>query len=133
MDDKEDLICNQFKRLDKIREFASGAKRDSSWGKPNVHDLQGYTMLRFGYHMEIGEQRYGPSNYLKGIPDEIAKESLARHYAKLMAGEDDEDHYSAILFNIQLLMLNQQSKGITTDYYYKLICGEKAKKKEDSE
>ena len=93
-------IREQEQRLDKIREFSTGAKRDSSWGKPNCHDLQGYTMLRFGYHMELGEQNYGESNYLKGIPDQAALESLSRHYAKFIAGYDDEDHLSAMMFNI---------------------------------
>lgn len=121
-DNKEELLCKQVERLDKIKErtFDSGAKRDLSYGKPNVHDLQGYTLLRFGYHMELGEQNYGSSNFLKGIPDEVAKESLARHYAKLMAGIDDEDHLSAIIFNCQLLMLNQKDKGIKEDHYYNL-------------
>lgn len=115
-------IKEQEERLTRIknREFASGAIRDSSWSKPNCHDLQGYTMLRFGYHMEIGEQNYGESNYLKGIPDNAAMESLARHYAKFIAGYEDEDHLSALIFNIQLLMLNQQQRGITEDHYYKL-------------
>lgn len=113
-------------RVDTIkRQFNTGAVRDSSYGKPNVHDLQGYTMLRFGYHMEKGEQNYGTSNFLKGIPDEAAKESLARHYAKFMAGKKDEDHLSAMLFNIQLLMLNEENSGISEDYYYKKVNNDK--------
>lgn len=110
------------KRLDTIKQsrvFNSGAVRDSSLGKPNVHDMQGYTMLRFGYHMESGEQNYGESNFLKGIPDKVAKESLARHYAKFMAGKKDEDHLSAMIFNIQLLMLNEKDSGVEEDHYYK--------------
>jgi len=113
-------IKESEERLDKIREFTTGAKRDSSYGKPNCHDLQGYTLLRFGYHMELGEHNYGSSNFIKGIPDEVAKESLARHYAKLISGYTDEDHLSSILFNVQLLMLNEQRRGITEDHYYKL-------------
>jgi len=112
------------KRLENIKKdsrvFTSGAVRDSSLGKPNVHDMQGYTLLRFGYHMESGEQNYGESNFLKGIPDKVAKESLARHYAKFMAGKNDEDHLSAMIFNIQLLMLNEKESGVKEDHYYKL-------------
>lgn len=115
--DKEKLE-ERLTDIKQSRVFDSGAKRDSSLGKPNVHDMQGYVMLRFGYLMELGEQNYGQSNYLKGIPDEVAKESLARHYAKYMAGYRDEDHLSAIIFNVQLLMLNEQGRGITANYYY---------------
>lgn len=102
----------------KSRIFDSGAVRDSSSGKPNVHDMQGYTLLRFGYHMELGEQNYGSGNYLKGIPDEVAMESLARHYAKERAGYTDEDHKAAMIFNLQILMLNERDRGIKEDHYY---------------
>ena len=118
-------------RLDKIRRFTSGARRDSNYGKPNVHDMQGYTLLRFGYHMELGEQNYGEGNYLKGIPDEVAKESLARHYANVMSGDDKEDNLSAIIFGCQLLMLNQEKRGIAPDHYYNKIKGDSTKKEEE--
>jgi hypothetical protein len=125
----------QEERLKNIkkREFSTGAQRDSSIGKPNCHDLQGYTLLRFGYHMELGEQQYGQSNYELGIPDEIAKESLARHYAKLMDGWDDEDHISSMIFNLQLLLLNQKKKGISADYYYNKIVSARKESKESKQ
>ena len=129
LDTKDNLLEQRLEELRvKSRVFESGAKRDTSNGKPNVHDLQGYKMLRFGYNMELGEQNYGESNYLKGIPDNAAKESLARHYAKYITGMVDEDHLSAMLFNIQLLMLNEQSKGITTNHYYNQLQIEKQKR-----
>ena len=121
-------IKEQQQRLDKIRKFTSGAIRDSSLGKPNCHDLQGYTMLRFGYHMEIGEQNYGESNYLKGIPNEAALESLSRHYAKFIEGYSDEDHLSAMIFNIQLLMLNEKKAGLPVDYYFNKVMSAKKTK-----
>lgn len=128
--DNEIVLDNQYKRLINIRNFSSGAKRDSSFGKPNCHDLQGYTMLRFGYHMELGEQRYGESNYLKGIPNKAVIESMARHYAKAVAGYTDEDHLSAIIFAAQCLMLNQEKDGISADYYYNKLKVERQEKEE---
>ena len=103
---------------EKLREFETGAKRDNSDNKPNVHDMQGYTLLRFGYHLKKGELHYGKSNYLKGIPSDVALESLARHYAKYHNGDRKEDHLSAILFNTQILMLNEEKEGVKVDKYF---------------
>lgn len=130
MQDTSGDIKKNEDRLKEIKKrvFQSGAQRDASWGKPNCHDLQGYTMLRFGYHMELGEQNYGESNYLKGIPTNVAKESLSRHYAKYMAGMIDEDHLSAMIFNIQLIMLNEEKEGISVNHYYNKLNIEKERK-----
>ncbi len=110
----------------KNRKFKTGARRDSSDDKPNVHDFLGYTLLRFGYHLKTGERHYGPSNFLKGIPKKVALECLGRHYAKLIAGDKSEDHASAIIFNTQLIMLEEQKEGIKEDHYFEYL-GNKAK------
>ena len=113
-----DLLQQQ--KNDVKRKFETGAVRDNSDNKPNVHDIQGYTLLRVGYHLKTGEKHYGKSNYLKGIPSNVALESLARHYAKYHAGDREEDHLSAIIFNVQLLMLNEEKEGIKVDKYFKI-------------
>lgn len=112
----QDLLQQQ--KNDVKRQFETGAVRDNSDNKPNVHDIQGYTLLRVGYHLKTGEKHYGKSNYLKGIPSDVALESLARHYAKYHAGNREEDHLSAIIFNAQLLMLNEEKEGIKADKYF---------------
>ena len=108
----------QKKSKVKKRVFKSGAKRDSNKEKPFVHNLQGYTMLRFGYLTRLGANKYGDGNFLKGIPDECAIESLARHYAKYIDGDTSEDHLACMIFNIQLLMLNEKRRGIPADYFF---------------
>lgn len=121
MDDKEELICKQTKRLNEVkRVFDTGAKRDSNSNKPFIHNLQGYTRQRFGYHTNLGARNYGDGNFLKGIPTPVALESLDRHLAAYMDGDRSEDHLSAIIFGAQLCMLNEQKEGMKSDYYFNL-------------
>ncbi len=100
------------------RVFDSGAQRDSNKDKSFVHSLKGYTRLRYGYHMTIGAIKYGDKNWEKGIPTECYLESADRHLAKYLAGDRSEDHLSALIFNIQGVMLNEQKEGIPDDYYF---------------
>lgn len=106
------------------REWDSGAKRDSNDNKPFIHDLKGYTRQRFGYHMNLGASKYGDSNYLKGIPTEVYLESMDRHLAAYLEGDNSEDHLSAIIFGCQGCMLNEKVDGIKADYYFKKKKGE---------
>lgn len=120
MDNKEDLLPVKS-RLDTVkREFETGAKRDSNYNKPFVHNLQGYTRQRFGYLTNLGAKNYGDGNFLKGIPTKVALESLDRHLASYMEGDRSEDHLAAIIFGAQLCMLNEKTDGIPADYYFKL-------------
>lgn len=101
------------------RLFETGAKRDSNEDKPYVHNLKGYTELRFGYLTRMGAKKYGDGNFLKGIPSDVAWESLRRHVAKYDMGDTKEDHLAAIIFNVQLIMLNEQKEGMLEDHYFK--------------
>jgi hypothetical protein len=101
-----------------VREFSTGAKRDSNNTKPFIHTLLGYTRLRFGYHMNKGAKKYGNFNFTKGIPTECYLESLDRHLAMYMSGDRSEDHLSAIIFNTQGCMLNEEKEGIKANYYF---------------
>ena len=118
---KEEELAAHNQRLDAVkREFETGAKRDSNYSKPFVHNLRGYTRQRFGYLTNLGARNYGDGNFLKGIPTPVALESLDRHLASYMEGDRSEDHLAAIIFGAQLCMLNEQSEGVPADYYFKL-------------
>lgn len=101
------------------RVFDTGAKRDSDDNKPYVHNLKGYTRLRFGYLTRMGAHKYGDGNFLKGFPSEDAWKSLERHVAKFEAGDREEDHLASIIFNVQLIMLNEMRDGMPADFYFK--------------
>jgi len=103
----------------KARVFPSGAKRDNNSNKPFIHNLKGYTRIRFGYHMTKGAQKYGDSNWTLGMPSEQYLESVDRHLALYLAGDRSEDHLSAIIFGIQGVMLNEEKEGAKADHYFK--------------
>jgi len=101
------------------RIFDSGSKRDDDTDKPLVNHLTAYTRLRFGYLLREGANKYGKNNWQKGQPTETALESLHRHLAKYEIGDRNEDHLSAIIFNVQLIMQNEEKEGIKINEYYK--------------
>lgn len=101
-----------------VRQFESGAVRDNNKGKSFVHSLQGYTRLRFGYHMSKNASKYGADNFLLGIPTSAYLESLDRHLAQYISGDRSEDHLSAILFGVQGVMLNEEKEGVKANAFY---------------
>ena len=100
------------------RVFESGSQRDDDINKPLVNHLDAYVRMRFGYLLRMGANKYEKNNWQKGQPDEAALESLHRHLAKYEMGDRKEDHLSAIIFNVQLLMKNEQMAGINIDQFY---------------
>jgi hypothetical protein len=104
--------------IDTKRIFQSGSQRDDDSNKPLVNHLTAYTRLRFGYLLREGANKYGKNNWQKGQPTETALESLHRHLAKYEIGDRNEDHLSAIIFNVQLIMQNEEKEGIKIDEYY---------------
>jgi hypothetical protein len=100
------------------RVFETGSQRDDDTNKPLVNHLDPYVRMRFGYLLRMGANKYEKNNWQKGQPDEAALESLHRHLAKYELGDRKEDHLSAIIFNVQLLMKNEQMAGINIDQFY---------------
>jgi hypothetical protein len=105
--------------IDTKRIFETGSQRDDDTNKPLVNHLTAYLRLRFGYLLRIGANKYGKNNWQKGQPTEAALESMHRHLAKYEIGDRSEDHLSAIIFNVQLIMKNEEQEGIKIDEYYK--------------
>jgi hypothetical protein len=91
-------------------EFSSGMRRDVSGGKPRfdllIPEGQPFaeTMLcRWAALLGRGAEKYAARNWeLASTPEELARfrESAFRHFVQWMAGEADEDHAAAVLFNI---------------------------------
>ena len=102
----------------KSRVFKTGAKRDNDDSKALINNLKGYTRLRFGYHMKLGSLKYGDNNWEKGMPTLQYMQSLDRHWAMFMECDDSEDHLSAILFNLQGIMINEQKNGTKANHYF---------------
>jgi len=92
------------------QEYQSGMKRDLQKGKPNFHLIcalnQNFseTMLyRWAMLMTRGADKYGERNWEKANSSEELerfKASAFRHMMQWLAGEEDEDHAAAVMFNI---------------------------------
>ncbi len=124
MDDKKTYVT---KDSGEHQQFETGARRDIQTGKGRydlippqfLHELAlaleevgldrdvllGLTLipmkpfLRLAALFGRGAKKYGPSNYLRGIPLSRTFNSLTRHAAKWAAGMDDEDHLTAVAWN----------------------------------
>jgi len=101
------------------RVFDSGSQRDDDSDKPLTANLTPYTRLRYGYHMRKNANKYGKGNWELGQPDVVLLESIDRHLCQYMISDRSEDHLSAMIFGIVMLMQNEQRNGIDVDKYYK--------------
>jgi hypothetical protein len=58
------------------------------------------SVIALSKHFEQGAQKYGERNWEKGIPLHFYIDSALRHYMKIKAGFDDENHHLACLWNL---------------------------------
>ncbi len=84
--------------------FSGGMVRDVTTDKTDYTYIYDGPMLdRWSIHMTKGALKYGKRNWMKaeGVEElERFKESAARHFRQWMRGDMDEDHASAVFFNI---------------------------------
>lgn len=98
-------------------EFATGAVRDMKRGVGRMDLLPWYGIMEVSKHCEEGAEKYGEHNVDKGIPLHSLCDSAARHLAKFIAGEMDEDHLRAAAWNL-LWALNQRKTHPELDDLY---------------
>lgn len=96
--------------VEPIRQFSTGAVRDTDQNKPAMETLPWDLMDRVAVHYDRGGAKYGYNNYRLGQPKSAAFGSLMRHARKYFMGDTSEDHLSAIIWNAFSLM--------HTDVYY---------------
>ena len=106
----------------KITTFESGAIRDTQEGKLDYVETLSFTALnRYIAYMTGKKIKYGSGNFKKGIPIESYEKSLMRHIDKYMRNkfengndEKNEDHLSAIIFNVFGIMHEEEMAKIKT-------------------
>lgn len=84
----------------KRKVFETGAQRDAIPGKGFFHLIPYLPHERLAQHYENGARKYGKSNWKKGIPLSCYLDSAARHLGKLIDGWTDEDHATAVSWNM---------------------------------
>lgn len=84
--------------------FESGMQRDIDTNKTYWHLVADGPMLeRWAIHLTKGARKYEARNWMKADGEaeyERFRESAFRHFMQWYRGERDEDHGSAVYFNI---------------------------------
>lgn len=84
--------------------FESGMVRDIESNKIDYMLIRsGPLFKRWAIHLMHGAKKYGPNNWMKAnSQDELDRfiRSAARHFEQWIAGERDEDHAAAVIFNM---------------------------------
>ena len=73
-------------------------------------------MLDVAKHFENGALKYGERNWQKGIPIGRYIDSALRHLMKDLAGETDEDHAAAFIWNCMCAAWTMEHKPEMDDY-----------------
>lgn len=92
------------------RKFETGAVRDMQEGKGRMDLLPWCAVLRVARHFEAGAVKYGDRNWERGIPLSSFIDSAARHIAKYMDGQADEDHLCAAAWNLLCALWTEEKR-----------------------
>jgi hypothetical protein len=92
----------------KRQHFKGGAQRDSG-EKPRPDLVSPYALTRVGEHLRKGAEKYDERNWEKGMPFSRLVASAYRHLLEFQKGDTEEDHLSAIIFNIQAIIHFQET------------------------
>jgi len=89
------------------QEYANGFVRDTQDGKPRYDLIPLVPLRRVADLYARGAEKYGDRNWEQATGEEAMarfKASLLRHVFQLLAGDNDEDHGAAVVFNTFALM-----------------------------
>lgn len=84
-------------------DFPSGMRRDTDKGKPRFDLIPRPMLRRLAELYARGAAKYGDANWtLANSEEELQRfqASAFRHFMQWLDGETDEDHGSAVVFNI---------------------------------
>lgn len=103
-------VKDSGKRVD----YPSGMRRDVQDEKIDYTLLPSFMLDRWAEHMTKGAKKYGRHNWqLANSQEELDrfKASAMRHMMQWLSGQDDEDHASAVMFNISAYEFVKQKLG----------------------
>jgi hypothetical protein len=89
---------------DKNRQFDTGAQRDTGDGKLRMSLIPQKELKRVMKRYLEGAEKYGENNWMKGMPLSVYYDCAHRHLEAWWAGEDDEDHAAAVVWNMLCAM-----------------------------
>ncbi len=94
------------------RQFNTGAQRDTGDGKPRMSLLPHVPLERVMKHYLTGAEKYGESNWVKGMPLSVYYDSAMRHMMAWWAGDNNEDHAAAAVWNMMCAMWTEDNADI---------------------
>lgn len=80
-------------------QYETGARRDVQTGKPRYDLIPPGPLKRVAELYGRGAEKYDAHNWTKGIPVSRFLASMERHLQQFKAGDTDEDHLAAVVFN----------------------------------
>lgn len=89
------------------RTFTTGARRDTSQGKPRLDYLPWHALRSLGAYMLEKSERFGPCNYRRGMPLSELNASMLRHVADYQTAHDLDEEIAAlhgVLFNASVAL-----------------------------
>lgn len=89
------------------QEFESGARRDIQEGKGRFDLIPAEPLIRLAQLYERGAKKYGEHNWSKGMPLSRYLDSAFRHLVMYIAGDREEDHLTAVAWNIFSLIATE--------------------------
>ena len=98
---------------DKNRQFETGAQRDQAENKLRVSLVPHEALDRVLKRYLDGAEKYGENNWMKGMPLSVYYDSAMRHMHAWWAGEKDEDHAAAAVWNILCAMWTESNADVT--------------------
>ena len=90
------------------QQFETGAVRDTAVGKSRPDLVSQHFLNRLGAHLAKGALKYTDNNWKKGMPLSRFWASAWRHMVAVGMGKTDEDHLSAVAFNIMAIVHFQE-------------------------
>ena len=87
----------------KLITHKGGFKREGKEGKIDYTLIPLDVLKDLAIHYTSGAIVHGEDNWKKAKDIKTFKKSAARHFVAILNGDEDEDHYSALVWNINCL------------------------------
>jgi hypothetical protein len=94
------MIFSHVKDSGNRQEFGTGSVRDTNEGKGRFDLIPTDALRRLAIHYQNGAKKYGDRNWEKGQPLGRYLDSAMRHLLAVIDGKTDEDHVSAVSWNM---------------------------------
>jgi hypothetical protein len=88
--------------------YPSGAQRDNREDKGRFDLIAMQGLFRLARLYEAGAKKYADRNWEQGMNISRYCDAAMRHLSKYISGCDDEDHLSAVVFNVFAIMHHEE-------------------------